>query len=65
MFCWIYEPDSERENKLIHLKANSTTELDRLQLDLAYEIGFTTALEYALKSIRGIAGGDESGKLRS
>lgn len=57
----LYAPDAERENKLRYLKTNSTTELDRLQLDLAYEIGFTTALEYALKSIRENTGGDESG----
>lgn len=56
-----YPPDAERENKLRYLKAKSTTELDKVQLDLAYEIGFTTALEYALKRIRGITGGDKSG----
>ena len=57
-----YAPDAERENKLKRLKATSTTELDKVQLDLAYEIGFTTALEYALKRIKGITGGDKSGR---
>lgn len=51
----------EREDKLRHLKATSTTKLDEVQLDLAYEIGFETALEYILKRINGITGGDKSG----
>lgn len=51
----------EREDKLRRLKATSTTKLDEVQLDLAYEIGFETALEYILKRINGITGGDKSG----
>lgn len=52
----------EREDKLRRLKATSTTKLDEVQLDLAYEIGFETALEYILKRINGITGGDKSGR---
>lgn len=51
----------EREDKLRRLKTTSTTKLDEVQLDLAYEIGFETALEYILKRINGITGGDKSG----
>lgn len=57
----LYAPDAEREDKLRRLKATSTTKLDEVQLDLAYEIGFETALEYILKRINGITGGDKSG----
>ena len=52
---------AERESKLRYLKTKSTTILDELQLNLAYEIGFEAALEYVLKRINGITGGDKSG----